>query len=86
MAGFDACMTEQKERARAAANRDAWSNFNDVWTALSDRLGATEFCGYDADETDGCKVEAIVAGDAETQVAKAGDEVSVILDRTPFYA
>ena len=86
MAGFDACMTEQKERARAAANRDAWSNFNDVWTSLSDRLGVTEFCGYDSDEADGCKVEAIVAGDAETQAAKAGDEVSVVLDRTPFYA
>ena len=86
MAAFDACMTEQKERARAAANRDAWSNFNDVWTSLSDRLGVTEFCGYDSDEADGCKVEAIVAGDAETQAAKAGDEVSVVLDRTPFYA
>ena len=30
MAAFDACMTEQKERARAAANRDAWGDFNNV--------------------------------------------------------
>ncbi len=86
MEGFDACMTEQKERARAAANRDAWGTFNDVWTALSDKLTATEFCGYDADEACGCKVVALVAGDAEVEAAVAGDEVSVILDKTPFYA
>ena len=86
MDGFDACMTEQKERARAAANRDAWSNFNDVWTGLSDKLGATEFCGYDDDSADGCRVVAIVAGDAEAECANPGDEVSVVLDRTPFYA
>ena len=86
MDGFDACMTEQKERARAAANRDAWSNFNDVWTGLSDKLGATEFCGYDDDSADGCRVVAIVAGDAEAECANPGDEVSVVLDQTPFYA
>ena len=86
MEGFDACMTEQKERARAAANRDAWGTFNDVWTALSDKLAATEFCGYDDDAAEGCEVVAIVSGDAEAEVAKAGDEVSVVLAKTPFYA
>ncbi len=86
MDGFTACMTEQKERARAAANRDAWGTFNDVWTALSDKLAATAFTGYDADEAAGCKVLALVAGDAEVEAAAAGDEVSVILDTTPFYA
>ena len=86
MDGFDVCMTEQKERARAAANRDAWGTFNDVWTALSDKLLATEFCGYDDDAAEGCEVVAIVSGDAEAQSAKAGDEVSVVLAKTPFYA
>ncbi len=86
MDGFTACMTEQKERARAAANRDAWGTFNDVWTALSDKLAATTFTGYNADEAAGCKVLALVAGDAEVERAAAGDEVSVILDTTPFYA
>ena len=85
MDAFDACMTEQRERARASANRDAWGTFNDVWTALGDRLAATEFSGYEKDE-DGATVLAIVADGTELERAEAGAEVEVVLDRTPFYA
>ena len=85
MDAFDACMTEQRERARANANRDAWGTFNDVWTALSDRLADTEFCGYDKNEAP-ARVLAIVADGAEAERAEAGQEVEVVLDATPFYA
>ena len=85
MDAFDACMTEQRERARASANRDAWGTFNDVWTALSDRLAATEFVGYDADAAE-ATVLAIVSDGAETDRAEAPQRVEVVLDRTPFYA
>ena len=85
MDAFDACMTEQRERARASANRDAWGTFNDVWTALSDRLAATEFCGYDRDEAP-ARVLALVADGAEVERAEQGQEVEVVLDATPFYA
>ena len=86
MEAFDACMTEQRERARANANRDAWGTFNDVWTALSDRLEPTAFEGYDHDALEGCQVLALVADGAELERAEAGSEVEVVLDRTPFYA
>ena len=85
MDAFDACMSEQRERARASANRDAWGTFNDVWTALNDRLAATEFCGYDENEC-AARVLAIVADGAEVERAEKGSEVEVVLDRTPFYA
>ena len=85
MAAFDACMSEQRERARASANRDAWGTFNDVWTELEDRLAATEFVGYDQDEAS-ATVLAVVADGAELERAEAGAEVEVVLDRTPFYA
>ncbi|NJE80813.1 alanine--tRNA ligase [Olsenella sp. SW781] len=85
MDAFDACMTEQRERARANANRDAWGTFNDVWTALSDRLADTEFCGYDKNEAT-ARVLAIVADGVEAERAEAGQEVEVVLDVTPFYA
>ena len=85
MDAFDACMSEQRERARASANRDAWGTFNDVWTALADRLPATEFCGYDNNEAS-ARVLAIVADGAEAERAEQGMEVEVVLDRTPFYA
>ena len=85
MDAFDACMSEQRERARASANRDAWGTFNDVWTALDDRLAATEFVGYDENEC-AARVLAIVADGAEVERAEKGMEVEVVLDRTPFYA
>ncbi len=85
MDAFDACMSEQRERARASANRDAWGTFNDVWTALGDRLAATEFVGYDENEC-AARVLAIVADGAEVERAEKGMEVEVVLDRTPFYA
>ena len=84
--GFDVCMTEQKERARANANRDAWGDFNNVWTELSDKLAATEFEGYDANAVEDARVVAIVANGESVERAEAGADVEVILDRTPFYA
>ena len=86
MDGFDACMTEQKERARANANRDAWGDFNNVWTELSDKLAATEFEGYDVNAVEDARVVAIVANGESVECAEAGADVEVILDRTPFYA
>ena len=86
MDAFDACMAEQKSRARAAANRDAWGDFNNVWTALSDELAPTEFDGYEHNELRGAKVVAIVADGERVSEAAEGSEVEVLLDRTPFYA
>ena len=86
MDGFDACMTEQKERARANANRDAWGDFNNVWTELSDKLAATEFEGYDKNAVEDARVVAIVANGESVERGEAGTDVEVILDRTPFYA
>lgn len=86
MDGFDAAMGEQRARARAAAEGDAWGSFNDVWTALADELPATEFAGYEALEIAGARVLALVAGGERVDAAETGDEVEVVLDRTPFYA
>ncbi|MEE1273710.1 MAG: alanine--tRNA ligase, partial [Olegusella sp.] len=85
MDGFDACMTEQKERARAAANRDAWTMAGNVWVSLSDRLAATGFTGYEDDTLAGAKVVTLVVDGAEVASAEQGDKVDVVLDRTPFY-
>ncbi|OUN47449.1 alanine--tRNA ligase [Collinsella sp. An7] len=84
--GFNQAMERQRERARANVKGDAWGTFNDVWTELSDSLSATEFCGYDDDALEGARVLAIVRDGARVERAKAGDEVEVVLDRTPFYA
>ena len=85
MDAFHACMTEQKERARAAAKGDAWGSFNDVWVELSDKLTATEFVGYEENAAAAKVVAIVVNGETADSVA-AGTEAEVVLDRTPFYA
>jgi len=86
MNAFDAAMTEQRERARASANRDAWGNAQSIWVALSDRLDETVFDGYDNHVLSGVRVVALVQDGQEVESASAGSEVEVVLDRTPFYA
>ena len=86
MDAFDAAMTEQRERARASANRDAWGNAQSIWVALSDRLDETVFDGYDNNELSGVRVVALVQDGQEVESAATGSEVEVVLDRTPFYA
>ena len=84
--GFNREMEAQRERARANVKGDAWGTFSDVWVELTDEIPATEFDGYDNDVIDGTKVLAIVANGEAVAHADAGQEVDIVLDRTPFYA
>ena len=86
MDAFNVAMTEQRERARKSANRDAWGKAQSVWVALSDHLDETVFDGYDNDELCGVKVVALVQDGQEVESVSAGSDVEVVLDRTPFYA
>ena len=83
--GFDAAMTEQRTRARAA-----WAGTGDaaterVWFDLHEALGTTEFLGYATEAAEG-EVTGLVVGGAQVNEAGAGSPVSVILNQTPFYA
>jgi len=83
--GFDAAMKAQRDAARAA-----WSGSGDaadetVWFDLRTEYVATEFLGYIHEEAEGV-VQAILRGGARVDSAKAGDEVEIIVNQTPFYA
>jgi alanyl-tRNA synthetase len=82
--GFDQEMTAQRERARAARNDEAWKGFGDIYTHILDTHGATEFVGYGKDDCDARIIDLIVDGKIVDE-ANEGDEVTVILDKTPFY-
>ncbi|MFN0046641.1 MAG: alanine--tRNA ligase [Sphingorhabdus sp.] len=83
-AGFEAAMTAQKERARAAWKGSGAKASDDVWFDIAERVGSTEFTGYSASEGEG-QVLALVKDGAEVQSAIAGDTVTVITNQTPFY-
>ncbi len=84
-AGFDAAMLEQKTKARASWTGSGDTKDATIWFDLADRLGPTEFLGYDTEVAEG-QVLAIVAGGAEAAKAGVGQQVQIILNQTPFYA
>ncbi|WP_343561315.1 alanine--tRNA ligase [Kiloniella sp. b19] len=82
--GFNSAMQRQKEAARAAWSGSGDTATEQVWFGLQDRLGATEFLGYDTETAEG-QVLAILKDGNEVQEAAAGDEVAVVVNQTPFY-
>ena len=83
-AGFDAAMAAQRAAARKAWAGSGQAATESLWFDLRERLGATEFLGYDR-ETAEAEVLAIVVGDAEAESAEAGQEIAFIANQTPFY-
>ena len=77
-AGFDVCMAEQKNKARAA------SNFKVDYTDTLNLDGQTDFTGYDSLLNQG-NIIALFKEGAQVDRLNAGDEGMVVLDSTPFY-
>src|SRR5882762_5400733 len=78
MAGFEAAMAQQRERARAASKFSAAAG-------LEYSGGKTEFHGYDTLAHPG-KVVALYREGTQVQSLKSGESGTVVLDETPFYA
>ncbi|XDZ66792.1 alanine--tRNA ligase [Alphaproteobacteria bacterium LSUCC0684] len=83
--GFNAAMEEQKTKARAAWAGSGDSALAPVYLAAADRLGASEFLGYERDSAEGL-ITAIIADEKESEAAAAGQSVALICNQTPFYA
>lgn len=77
--GFEACMLEQKNKARAAGKFKIAADV--LFTGDNN-----EFVGYDTLEVPQAKVLAVYKDGSQVEAAQAGDDVLVILDKTPFYA
>ena len=84
--GFTRLMKEQRDRAKADA-RAKKSGHTDLseYKKIADASGATEFVGYTQTQTES-RVNAILVDGIGAKSAQVGDDVEIILDRTPFYA
>lgn len=83
--GFNKEMLAQRERARsgrADTSGEAWKE--DIYSKL-DKSIETEFVGYHSYTSDS-KVLAILTNNDIVKTASEGQEISIILDITPFYA
>src|SRR5471032_136724 len=84
-AGFEKSMDEQRAKARAA-----WAGSGDtadqaIWFDVRQKVGATEFLGYDTERAEG-KAVAIVVDGKEVSSLKAGQTGWLLVNQTPFYA
>ncbi|HTX50852.1 MAG TPA: alanine--tRNA ligase [Caulobacteraceae bacterium] len=84
-AGFDTAMAAQRRRAREAWSGSGQQAEGAVWLALRERFGPSVFRGYEELTTTG-QVLALVKDGAEVERAGVGETVSLLVDRTPFYA
>jgi alanyl-tRNA synthetase len=83
--GFDTAMEKQRADARANWSGSGQEATEAIWFDLRNEHGASEFVGYQSGEAEG-QVLAIVRDGETVLEAKAGDEIAVMLNQTPFYA
>ena len=85
--GFRRLMKEQRDRAKAdARSKKSAHGDTSAYRSTLDSLGsAVEFTGYDETVSEALVAGVLIDG-ASVDSARAGDEIELVLDRTPFYA
>ncbi|MDN5794170.1 MAG: alanine--tRNA ligase [Intrasporangium sp.] len=84
--GFRRLMAEQRDRAKADARAKKTAHGDThVYRHVADSLGHdVEFTGYDEVVSEG-RVAGIIRDGQNVEIASAGDDIELVLDRTPFY-
>jgi alanyl-tRNA synthetase len=82
---FDAAMERQKAEARKSWAGSGEAATETIWFGVKDRVGASEFLGYETEHAEGVVV-AIIRDGAERHTLRAGEKGLIVLNQTPFYA
>jgi alanyl-tRNA synthetase len=84
LASFTDAMEQQKAKARASWSGSGEAATETIWFPLREKLGATEFLGYETEIAEGV-VAALVKDGKEADGLKAGESGAIVLNQTPFY-
>lgn len=84
-AAFTDAMERQKVKARESWKGSGEAASEAIWFPLREKLGATEFLGYETESAEGV-VSALVKDGHEVASLKAGETGAIVLNQTPFYA
>jgi alanyl-tRNA synthetase len=82
---FNAAMERQRVMARASWAGSGEAATDTVWFTLREKVGATEFLGYETESAEGV-VAALVRDGKEVDTLEAGETGAVVVNQTPFYA
>jgi alanyl-tRNA synthetase len=85
IASFTDAMEKQKAKARASWSGSGDTASENIWFPLREKLGATEFLGYETESAEGV-VSALVKDGKDVDSLKVGETGSIVLNQTPFYA
>ncbi|MGY4571515.1 alanine--tRNA ligase [Bradyrhizobium sp. USDA 3256] len=83
-ASFTDAMERQRVKARASWAGSGEAASEATWFPLREKLGATEFLGYETESAEGA-VTALIKDGAEVESLKAGESGAIVLNQTPFY-
>ena len=81
---FQSLMKESKELAKKNWKGSGDSAVEDIWFSIKDKLGATEFLGYETNQAEGL-VLSLLKNNKEVEVLNQNDEGMIITNQTPFY-
>jgi alanyl-tRNA synthetase len=85
IASFTDAMEEQREKARGSWAGSGEAADEAVWFSLREKLGGTDFLGYETETAAGVVVALLRDGKEVSSLAK-GESGAVVLNQTPFYA
>ncbi len=84
LSGFEDAMARQRAEARKSWAGSGEASEDKVWFSVADKVGPTEFLGYETETAEGVVTALVKAGQMVEQLT-AGEEGYVVLNQTPFY-
>ena len=81
---FHSLMKESRELAKKNWKGSGDAAVEDIWFGIRDKLGATEFLGYETDQAEGV-ILSLLKDNKEVKELKLNDDGMVITNQTPFY-
>jgi len=81
---FQSLMNESKELAKKNWKGSGDAAVEDMWFGIKDKLGPTEFLGYENNQAQGV-IKLLLKDNKEVSSLSEGDEGLIIVNQTPFY-
>ena len=81
---FDQLMKNSKELAKKNWKGSGDSSEEAIWFSIKDKIGPTEFLGYESNQSEGVILN-LIRENSEVKSLSTGEEGMIITNQTPFY-
>ena len=81
---FQSLMQESKELAKKNWKGSGDAAVDEIWFDIKDKVGATEFLGYEKIQSEGIILK-LIKNNNEVDSLKTGEKGMIVVNQTPFY-